>query len=80
MLQPGEGDVRCFIAMVQKGHDRFTDILSIDGGGVIGSQHHQPSDSSLSGMSVLVGSTINLSHLVGASVFAQELKDIAWLP
>ena len=46
-----------FTAMVQKGHDHFTDILSIDGGAVSGSQHRQPSDSNLSGMSVLVGST-----------------------
>ena len=56
MLQPGGGVVRCFTAMVQKGHDNCTDILSIDGGAVSGSQHRQPSDANLSGMSVLVGS------------------------
>ena len=56
--------------------NQLIDILLLVSSEVMGSQHHQPSGSSLSGVSVLLGSiqSVNFFHLVGVSVSAKQLK------
>ena len=43
-------------------------LLWLAGGEVRGSQHHKPSGSNCSGFSMLVGSRLSVSHLMGVSV------------
>ena len=43
-------------------------LLWLAGGEVSGSQHHKPSGSNCSGFSMLVGSRLSVSHLMGISI------------
>ena len=62
--------------MVQRGCDQLVDNLLNGRWRVVGSHHHQPSDSNWLKSRACGQHTVSFSHQLGASASAEWLKDI----